>query len=263
MQDQNFEALIGRLERRADANPRRYLFSVLAVALFGFAILGVAIGYSLLVVLLLAGLGALVIITGGKALLLVLKLGKVLVLLAVSAWFMVRSSFAMLFTRLPPPQGRELRREEAPELFARIDAIGRRMKGPAIHRVLLTDELNAAIVQHPALGLLGWEKNYLLLGLSLLQTLTEEEAVSVVAHEYGHLSGYHGRWNGFIYRLRGAWGRMQAMAEGWNNLGTRFIARLFRWYAPYFNAYTFVLARQNEYEADRAARDLTSPAAAQ
>ena len=31
---------------------------------------------------------------------------------------------------------------------------------------------------------------------------------------------------------------------------------MIRWYAPYFNAYTFVLARANEYEADAASAEL-------
>ena len=29
---------------------------------------------------------------------------------------------------------------------------------------------------------------------------------------------------------------------------------MIRWYAPYFNAYTFVLARADEYQADAAVR---------
>src|SRR5262249_336446 len=36
-------------------------------------------------------------------------------------------------------------------------------------------------------------------------------------------------------------------------------ARFFHWYAPYFSAYSFALARTNEYEADAVAASLTSP----
>src|SRR6185369_7864080 len=35
--------------------------------------------------------------------------------------------------------------------------------------------------------------------------------------------------------------------------GLGLFERFFRWYAPYFNAYSFVLARAQEYEADRCA----------
>lgn len=256
MKNEELDQLISRLEVMAKDHPARYTFYVISIALLGFAILGVAIISSLLSVFLLVGLALLVIATGGKALILVAKLGKLLILLALPAWAMIRSSFSLLFTRFPSPTGRELKPAEAPPLFARLNDIRQRMKGPRIHHVLLTDELNAAIVQHPRFGLLGWEKNYLILGLPLLQTLSEEEALAVVAHEYGHLSGRHGRLGGFIYRFRSAWGRLQFLSEQWNDWGSRLIARLFRWYAPYFNAYTFVFARQNEYIADQCAVEI-------
>ncbi len=256
MQDQKFEQLISRLEKSAQASPASYLFAVIGIALLGFVVLGLAIGLSLLSFALLIGLAVLVVVTGGKALVVIAKLGKLVILLAIPAWSMVRSSVTLLFSRFPRPQGRELQREEAPALFARIDDMRARMKGPRVYKVLLTDELNASIVQHPRFGLFGWEENYLILGLPLLQALSEDETFAVLAHEYGHLSGHHGRLGSFIYRFRMAWGRLQNLSEQWNDWGSRLIARMFKWYAPYFNAYTFVLARQNEYSADKSAVEL-------
>lgn len=256
MLDENFEQLITRLEKTAQANPQSYLLSVLGVALLGFMILGLVIGLSLLSVGLIVGLVAVVILSGGKALIFIAKLGKLIVLLAIPAWMMAKSSVTLLFSRFPKPTGRELKPAEAPVLFARLDDMRARMKGPRVHKVLLTDELNASIVQHPRFGLLGWEENYLILGFPLLQALNEDETFAVVAHEYGHLSGHHSRLGGFIYRFRLAWGRLQEMSEQWNDWGSKLIARLFKWYAPYFNAYTFVLARQNEYMADQSSVEL-------
>jgi Zn-dependent protease with chaperone function len=251
MEQKQYDALVARLEQTAEETPQKYLAAVVLVALLGFIILGIAIGFSLLAMALLVGILLLAIFSGGKSLFLLGKLGKLVFVLAFPAWSMVKSSFTMLFSRFPLPQGRELTAAEAPALFMRLSELRRRMAGPAIHKVLLTDELNAAIVQHPRLGLFGWEQNYLILGLPLLQVLVEKEALAVVAHEYGHLSGHHSRLGGFIYRFRAAWGRVQHLADQWDDWGSRLMARLFRWYAPYFNAYTFVLARQNEYIADR------------
>ncbi|HLY96669.1 MAG TPA: M48 family metalloprotease [Sideroxyarcus sp.] len=259
MLDHRFESLVTRLESSAKENPQRYLVWVLGVVLLGFAVLAIAILFALVPVALLAGLVLVVFATGGKALIVLLKLGKLIVLLIWPAWVMIKSSFQMLLTRFPRPQGRHLTEQEAPALFARIHELRQQMDGPHIHHVLLTDELNAAIVQHPRFGLFGWEENYLILGFPLLQAMSEEEALSVVAHEYGHLSGHHSRLGGFIYRFRSAWGRMQALSEQWTDWGSRLIARLFRWYAPYFNAYTFVLARQNEYVADRISAEVAGP----
>lgn len=246
-----YDALITRLEDTAHRTPARYVRTVVGVALLGFLILGLAVGLTALALLALALLVFAVFASGGKALIVLAKLGKLLILLVLPAWAMLRAAFTLLFARFPHPAGRPLTRNEAPALFAHLDALRSRVQGPRIHTVLVTDELNAAIVQHPRFGLFGWEKNILILGLPLLQALEEPEALAVVAHEYGHLAGCHGRLGGFIYRLRAAWGRLQALSEQWNDWGSRLIARLFRWYAPYFNAYTFVLARQHEYAADR------------
>lgn len=256
MDNNRFETLITRLEKDAQSQPNKYLASALTIVLLGFAIFGVAILFALAPLALLAGFTFAVIVSGGKAAILLLKFGKLLFILIIPAWVMIKASIQMMFARFPRPEGRELTRAEAPKLFERIDELRQRMNGPAIHHVLITDELNAAIVQHPRFGLFGWEENYLILGLQLLQVMSEEEALSVVAHEYGHLSGYHGRLGGFIYRFRSAWGRMQSLSEQWTDWGSKLIARLFQWYAPYFNAYTFVLARQNEYAADRTAAEM-------
>lgn len=257
MEQQKYDALVSRLERNAVENPNRYLISVVGVALLGFLVFGVALFFSLLTAAILVGIVLLVFFSGGKLLLLLGKIGKLVYLLALPAWTMVKSSMTMLFSRFPPPTGRELSPREAPALFARLDELREHMAGPRIHKVLLRDERNAAIVQHPRFGLIGWEQNYLILGLPLLQSLSENEALAVVAHEYGHLSGHHSRLGGFIYRFRAAWGRVQALSEQWDDWGSRLMARLLRWYAPYFNAYTFVLARQNEYIADKTSMEVT------
>lgn len=256
MNNGRFDSLISRLEQTAAEDPRGYVARVLFVALLGFGVLGVAMMFALVPVAAAAGLVVLTIATGGKALLFILKLGKLLIILAIPGWVMIKSSVQMLLTRFPRPEGRTLTPSEAPELFVRIDELRARMNGPRIHHVLIDDRLNAGIVQHPRFGIFGWEENYLILGLPLLQTLNEEEALSVVAHEYGHLAGNHSRLGGFIYRFRAAWGRMQHISEEWKDWGSRLIARLFQWYAPYFNAYTFVLARQAEYVADRTAAEV-------
>ena len=86
----------------------------------------------------------------------------------------------------------------------------RRMNGPRFHHVLVDDDVNAGVVQRPAFGLFGWPRNYLVLGLPLLEALPADEALSVVAHEYGHLAGSHGRFSAYIYRLRHTWGTVQA-----------------------------------------------------
>lgn len=256
MEIDDFKGLVARLERESGAAPRAYRVRVTALVLLGFGILGVllvAMGLGLVAV---AGIAAAIALSGGKAALLLFKLGKAAVLLVVPVWYLMKATAKALFVRVPAPQGREIVRSQAPALFAAIDDMRRQMKGPRFHHVLIDDDVNAGVAQRPAFGLFGWPRNYLVLGLPLLEALPADEALSVVAHEYGHLVGAHGRFSAFIYRLRHTWSTVQAhidSVEGW--IG-RLVAPMIRWYAPYFNAYTFVLARADEYRADAASAEL-------
>lgn len=255
-----FRRMVARLEQESAAAPRRYRAKVALLALLGFGILALLLGMVGAGLLLLAGFALAVAFSGGTALLLLLKFGKLLILLAIPLWYLVKASVQALLIRLPAPQGREITRREAPALFAALDRMRAQMKGPRFHHVLIVDGVNAAVVQRPAFGLVGWPRNYLLLGLPLLESMPPDEALAVVAHEYGHLAGSHGHFSAFIYRLRHTWGTVQAYTEhiqGW--LG-RLVAPLLRWYVPYFNAYTYVLARADEYQADAASAELVGPA---
>ncbi len=262
MDSERFKAMVARLEADSAAAPRAYKLKVAALALLGFGILALLLGAVGLGIVLLVALTVAVALSGGAALLLLMKMGKLLLVVALPMFYLVKHGVQALLVRLPPPAGEPLTRAQAPALFAVLDDMRRRMKGPAVHRVLVVDEVNAAVVQRPAFGLVGFARNHLLLGLPLLESLPPDEALAVVAHEYGHLAGSHARFGAWIYRLRNGWGTIQAFTEQMQGWLAALVRPLVRWYAPYFNAYTFVLARANEYEADAASAELVSAAAA-
>lgn len=259
MEIDKFRSMVARLEQESARAPRQYRVKVAMLAMLGFAILGLVlatVGFGLVA---LAGIAGAMLFTGGAALLLLLKLGKLLFLLAIPLWFTLKSAVQALFIRLPAPQGHEITRAEAPALFAALDDMRSKMAGPRFHHVLVVGEVNAAVVQRPVFGLVGWPRNYLLLGLPLLECVAPDEALAIVAHEYGHLAGAHGRFSAFIYRLRLTWGTVQAYMEHFQGWLGRLVLPLVRWYGPYFNAYTYVLARADEYRADAASARLVGP----
>jgi hypothetical protein len=86
-----------------------------------------------------------------------------------------------------------------------------------------------------------------------MQALSPAQFSAVLAHELGHLSGRHGRFTGWIYRVRQTWLQLMTRLERERRWGTGLFSWFLAWYAPYFNAYSFVLARRQEYEADAAA----------
>jgi Zn-dependent protease with chaperone function len=143
-----------------------------------------------------------------------------------------------------------------------IDGLRRRLNAPRFHHVLITDDFNAGVVQSPRLGIFGLPRNYLLIGLPLMQSLSVEQLKAVLAHEFGHLAKGHGQMSNWIYRQRLRWSRLLAALEGTENKGSFLFKPFLNWFSPYFNAYSFPMARANEYEADSTSARLTSRQAA-
>jgi Zn-dependent protease with chaperone function len=244
MTQEQFEALVGDLEDQADRNPGLYRLKLGAFASLGYVyivgILGLLIGA-------VAGLGY-VVVTGGSG-------GLAFAKIAFPVLILVGVVLKALWVRLDPPAGFEMKPAERRRLFATIEEVREAVKAPPVHKVLLTNELNAAVVQVPRLGLFGWQKNYLILGLPLMQLMTFDEFKAVLAHEFGHLSGAHGRFGAWIYRIREGWARLNERLQQERHWGSFLFVPFFGWFAPKFAAYSFVQARQQEYEADRAAAE--------
>src|SRR5262249_15618506 len=160
---EQFDTLVQRLEEYARKRPAQYRVRVGLLAAMGYAYI------VLVLALLFALLGALVVAgSHSEARYLVGKLGWIVLSLAV---IVLRA----LWVRFPAPRGLELRRDQAPALFRMLDELWSSLRAPRFHHVQLIEEFNAAVVQVPRLGLLGWQRNYLLLGLPLMQALSPEQ----------------------------------------------------------------------------------------
>ena len=118
----------------------------------------------------------------------------------------------------------------------------------------MTRSYNAAVVQQPRFAFFGWHRTYLMLGAPLMMGLDAAQFRAVLAHEIGHLSAAHGKLAAWVYRLRITWNQMLGVFQD-GPAGKR-ISKLFEWYLERFNAYTFVLSRLQEVEADRFAARL-------
>jgi Zn-dependent protease with chaperone function len=181
-----------------------------------------------------------------------------LLILFGGGWWVGRA----LWIRLPMPKGRKVAKDDAPKLFERLEELRARCRSTPFHAVLITTDFNAAVAHRPRLGMLGWPKHYLIIGLPLLELLSEAEMAAVLAHEFAHLSRQHARLGHWIYRLRLSWDFMftqylnQPQFEG--EISSRTLIRKYvNWFWPYFNAHAFVLSRANEYDADSVAASIT------
>ena len=250
MPPEKFEQLVDELTRFAEKNPQAYRWRVFALAALGYGYIFFILSMVLICTIVLISL----LLESHLS----VVIAKVILVVGGLLYIILRA----LWVRVPPPQGKVLTREQVPPLFEILDDIRKRFQAPPIHTVLLTDQLNAAIVQIPRLGVFGWQKNYLIVGMPLFQALSVEQLTAVLAHEYGHLSGAHGRWGAWIYRLRQTWDRLISGLRENQSWGNRLFYRFFEWYVPFFNIYSFVLARQEEFEADKYSSEINGSAPA-
>jgi Zn-dependent protease with chaperone function len=252
-QREHIQALIRRAEVLGEAHPAAYRQRILLLAMLGY---GVLFGILFLLLALIAG--SVWAAMASSALLILLIKKKLIFVLGYLVYAIGRA----LWVKIEPPQGYALKLRSHPELAAVLHELGQQLGSPKIHRVILTDEFNAGISQTPRLGVFGWHRNTLILGLQLLLAMSPEQAKAVLAHELGHLSGNHSRFAAWIYRVRQTWYRVMQAFDAAENWGSRLLARFFDWYAPHFNAYSFTLARANEYAADALSAQVTSREAA-
>ncbi|MEQ1654983.1 MAG: M48 family metallopeptidase [Nitrospira sp.] len=248
MSETQFEQLVRRLESYAQKYPTRYRLKIALVATLGYVyllgILGLAVAVGAWLILSLKGdasspLGSIKLLCG----------------LGVLAAIILRA----FWVRIAPPTGYEVEREDAPRLFLLIDKLTNALGTPPFHHVLIVNDLNVAVAQVPRLGIFGWHQNYLQLGLPLMLAMTPAQFRAVLAHEFGHLGHHHDRFSGWIYRTRTVWSRLSEQLRARNHWGSALFTKFLGWYAPYFNAYSFVLARAQEYDADRQAARLVGP----
>ncbi|MEM9544043.1 MAG: M48 family metalloprotease [Cyanobacteria bacterium P01_E01_bin.42] len=245
--EEQFNTLVKRLERNARQNPGLYKLQVGLLAMLGYIYILFALA---LLLAALVFLMAIVIysnrISSGVIQLAVVLIG-VIAIVARSLW-----------VTMAPPNGIYLTRRRFPNLFGHLDKLTKKLKAPRCHHVILTGDFNAAVMQVSRLGIFGWQQNYLIIGLPLMQALSPSRFRAVLAHEFGHLSGNHGRFGGWIYHQRQTWmGMLERLHQSDQGWATLFFQLFLNWYAPFFNAYSFVLARTNEYEADRCAAQVS------
>lgn len=255
MKFEQYTSLIQKLEAVAENNPSGYERRVSWLAKLGFAYFGAIFVAFLVIPLFLVG----VLILKPGMLLIVLKVGgKLIIFLAVGlaglaavVWDLLRT----LWSKTPPPEGIEISREQAPRLFETIERVSKFLKAPVPDHVIISDEFNAAVLSQPRVGIFG-QRSFMLLGLPLMQAVSPGQLEAVIAHELGHLSERHSKSAASAYRVRAMWSRFLESQEADGHKLSFLYGRFLNWYFPYFNAYSFVLCRRQEREADTYAVEL-------
>ena len=242
-----YNRLVERLEAISRTSPTALRRRVAAL---------IALGYAYVLTILLGLVAALVAVvwiavasgSGGAWAL------KLVVALGVVTWLIARS----LWVTTSPPDGRPLPAGRAPRLEQRVEEIRRALDAPRADTILLTEDFNASVTQIPRLGIFGWPRTYLVLGLPLMHAIEPGQLDAVLAHEFAHLSGAHTKWGLWVYRMSLSWRQLLAQLDASRSWGRGLFQGFVRWYAPRLQAYGFVMSRRDEYEADAEAAKVTS-----
>ncbi len=249
MTRQDFDELVRRISSRYRGRRRALERATDAWIAFGLAGL-----LSWLGLLVAAGVALFVLgVVQQHALGIVAIVAGVLILV-----YAIAQAGLILLVDLGTPEGHPLGPGEAPALVALLDGLRRELRCRPFDEVRIGMEFNASVRETPRLGVLGWSRTSLEIGLPLMMSLTAREAHAVLAHEFAHLSARHGRGSARIYRLNRTWGnvfeQMQRPATGGVDLAVRgVVSRFLDWYWPRLHARALVLSRLHEYQADAVA----------
>ena len=252
MKYEQYVSLIKDLEVSAAQNRRLYELKVVGLALLGYA-------YFIALILLFVALPLMIIVFT------ILRPEEMLKLLLWTAKFwwaaipglalyfgFLGSAVKAMFTKVPDPEETVLERQDAPELFEFIDSTCKQLQAKRPRKVFLTDQFNAAVVTMPYFGIFG-TKVYMLIGLPVMRALSPQQLKAVIAHEIGHISGKHGRVAKWTYQLEESWRRFIEFEELEGNKLAALYEKFVQWFFPLFQAYSFVLMREQEKEADDSA----------
>lgn len=241
-ESQKYRNLVERIERQARSNPQAFKSKLVLLGALGYAYIGLLLAVA-------AGFVCLFAYSVHLGL-----LGLYIAYLVVSALLMRLKDDA---------DGIELSRSDAPRLFDEVERMASELGTGTVHRIVVDFSVNAAASELPRLGVLGWHRRTLRIGLPLLLGLSDDELRAIIAHEVGHFSGGHGRGAVRIYRLSVAWIRLWYAAASQRSLAVNLLVLPFaRWYSTSLSAHAAVFSRANEVEADEYAKRLSSQAMA-
>lgn len=239
MTREEFDVFIQKLEGASRKNPRRYITRVIGLVVLAYLYLLLMLFGSLALCILMIVMVVYAPFTIKFAILGLIAFGGIFLAVLRGLW-----------VRLEPPKGEKVARKQAPKLFAMLDELRAALNCKSFHQVLIINDVNAGVYQVPRLGIFGWHRNYLVIGLPLMLMLAPDEFKAVLAHEFAHSSRGHGRFGNWLYRVRRTWAQIfEQMAKRrtrWGGILFKFL----NWFWPVFNGHAFVLARANEYEAD-------------
>lgn len=150
----------------------------------------------------------------------------------VTVYGMIKSLFIRVEDKDPGPR---LKEEDAPSFFKALREVAARIEAPMVDSVFVVQDASAAVFERGSFWkrLSGNTEKCLILGLGLLNGLSQLQLKSILAHEFGHISNRDTAGGAVALHVRRSiFASAKAMAEGgaaaWYNPAWLFINAFYR-----------------------------------
>lgn len=181
-----------------------------------------------------------------------IQLSVVLVIMLVVSLFAILRS---LFSRIKDvPPGRQLRRNDAPELWNLVEDIAVKLDARPADVIYVTPWTGIAVNERGSIlqKMRGTAKRNLILGMGVLPGLTQGQLAAILAHEYGHFSNRDTAGGNLAFQV---YASLTQIAEGLIRSGAALIYNPVWWfvmaYQRIFLRVTLGASRLQEVLADR------------
>jgi hypothetical protein len=245
------ESLLGMVceqcQSLSDSRPRVYLLLATAFALAGYAWL---LLFPWLVFASALGIYHAVFAGEGIAWALLLIWLVVGVLAALV-------SYRLFHFRPAMPAGRELDNLSCTALFKLVADQSRHYCSIRIDRIVLSGDFDLYIRKTPCFVLPVWSTNTLVIGLPLIQSLSDTQFQCALARRLGQFSKRYNRLENWLYQLREIW-PLYCKEARMQGPGYQPVAWFFCAYAHLYRMITVPVARNDELDADTYAMELFS-----
>ena len=157
----------------------RFVITVLSVFFY------ISIPFAILLLLVVVGGAFYIFFLIGS---IPIQLALILVIMLFASLFAIVRS---LFSRMKDvPLGRALKRIDAPELWALVEDVARKLNVKPVDAIYVTPWAGIAVYERGSIlqKLRGTGKRNLILGMGAMPGLTQSQLTAILAHEYGHFS---------------------------------------------------------------------------
>lgn len=174
--------------------------------------------------------------------------------LALTLLFIIHARSMLI--RYPLPPGLTVNPNDVPELYDLVNEVNAQAPDAKVHAIILNDSVNAQMTTHYKWGIPFLERHYLVLGMSMMSGINQEQLRAVIAHELGHMPRSRSRGERLIAKAFNYWTYLDEVNR------FTFLKKYQQWCIPQLWAYLVVTGRQSEFASDELSWKLTSHATA-